>query len=167
MVMPEDNAWLLALIQENRGIIYKICRAYCPDPQHREDLAQEIIYQLWKSGKQYREGYKFSTWMYRVALNVAISYYRREKTKGVTFVPEQYWANLPEEPAGMTREQEYGETLQRFIGALKELDRAIIILYLDARSHAEIADIMGISESNVGTKIGRIKAKLKEKFSTL
>src|SRR5258706_14865779 len=72
----------LKLIEDNKGIIFKICNSYCSNKTDREDLAQEIIYQLWKSGNSFNTGYKFSTWMYRVALNVAISFYRKEKPGG-------------------------------------------------------------------------------------
>lgn len=79
MTLPHDE--FISLLKSNKNIIYKICHVYCVNANDREDLAQEIIYHLWKSGKSFNTEYKFSTWMYRVALNVAISHYRKTKKK--------------------------------------------------------------------------------------
>src|SRR5437762_1283672 len=78
MSIPPDKSFL-ALIGENKRIIFKICNSYCPNKDERDDLAQEIVYNLWKSYQSYNSNLKFSTWMYRIALNVAISFYRKEK----------------------------------------------------------------------------------------
>jgi RNA polymerase sigma factor (sigma-70 family) len=153
----------LKLIEDNKAIIYKICHAYCPAKSEREDLAQEIIYQLWKSGHRFNEEYKFSTWMYRVALNVAISFYRKERTKGPeTTLPGQL-PDIEDEPDNAGEDNI--RLLQQFINELKELDKALMLLYLEEKTYAEIADIIGITETNVATKISRIKDKLKLKFS--
>ena len=155
----------LKLIQDNKAIIYKICHAYCPAKNEREDLAQEIIYQLWKSGHSFNEEYKFSTWMYRIALNVAISFYRKEKAKRpLTVLPEQ----MPDIEDKVVNDGEDNiKLLHQFISELKELDKAMMLLYLEEKTYAEIADIIGITETNVATKISRIKDKLKLRFSTI
>ena len=152
------------LIQENKGIVFKICNSYCHNREDREDLAQEIIYQLWRSGKTFNADQKFSTWMYRVALNVAISFYRKSKSAS-TLV--SFTENLKdiEDDEDADYENEYEKTrrlLQKRINELKELDRALIILFLEAKSYKEISEILGITETNVATKINRIKDKLKQ-----
>jgi len=163
---PETDKVFSGLIQQNKGIIFKICNSYCYHKDDREDLAQEIVYQLWKSWGSYDERYKFSTWMYRVALNVAISFYRKEK-KTENTVPLGDRPIEAEDDSAESRERELNLLkLQGFIKELKELDRALMILYLEEKSHREIAEIMGISESNVSTKVARIKEKLKQKFQT-
>ncbi len=154
----------LQLIQANRGILYKICNAYCKNTNDREDLAQEIIYQLWKSGKSFDAAHTFSTWMYRVALNVAITFYRKQKQAHTAMVGEDL-ENIEDTTAANTETDEKLRLLQQFLGELKELDRALMLLYLEARSYSEIADIIGITETNVATKISRIKEQLKQKFA--
>lgn len=151
------------LIQENKGIIYKICNSYCADKDDREDLAQEIIYNLWKSFGSFNTNLKFSTWMYRIALNVAISFYRQEKKfKNHNEISERlivFEENIEEDKESNLK------LLQEFIKELKEIDKAIILLYLDDKSHREIAEITGFTETNVATKINRIKEKLRTKFT--
>ncbi len=154
----------LQLIQANRGILYKICNAYCKNASDREDLAQEIIYQLWKSGKSFDAAYTFSTWMYRVALNVAISFYRKQKQAPTAMVGKN-WENIEDTTAANPETEEKLRLLQQFIGELKELDRALMLLYLEAKSYGQIADIVGITPTNVATKISRIKELLKQKFA--
>lgn len=158
-----DN--FLKHILDNKGIIIKICNSYCVNKNYREDLAQEIIFNLWKSGDHYDPNQKFSTWMYRVALNVAISFYRKEKTS----VPSVFLTGEHHEVEDETTDEatENIILLQRFIYELNELDRALMILFLEEKSYAEMADILGISETNVGTKISRIKKKIKQNFADL
>lgn len=166
---PTDRQEFLRLIQENKGIIFKICHSYCRHKDDREDLAQEIIYQLWRSGQRFNANYKFSTWMYRIALNVAISFYRSERRTQARVSLAADWqfldpADHPDDTAVM---DEKIDRLQQFIRELGELDRALMILYLEERSYREIAEILGITETNVATKLNRIKMGLKQKFSQL
>ena len=155
------------LLKENKGIIYKVCNSYCADKGDRDDLAQEIIYNLWKSFDKFNTGFKFSTWMYRIALNVAISFYRQEKKyKNQKSISEELI--VFENGSEPKNETENNLTLlQHFISELKEIDKAIILLYLDDKSHREIADITGFTETNVATKINRIKEKLKQNFQII
>jgi RNA polymerase sigma-70 factor, ECF subfamily len=155
----------LKLIEDNKGIIFKICNSYCADANDREDLAQEIIYQLWRSGKNFNEDHKFSTWMYRVALNTAISFYRKEKNKNIKVPLAESIYEIADKDDGAKKTEEDITLLQQFINELKELDRALMILYLEDKSYKEIAEILGITETNVATKISRIKENLKQKFS--
>jgi RNA polymerase sigma factor (sigma-70 family) len=154
-------------LERHKGILYKVAKAYCQDEDDRKDLVQEMTVQLWRSFETYNDEYKYSTWMYRIALNVAISFYRKESrrkhlsnplTENVLEASEISGANDVDENVGF---------LLQFIAELKEMDKALMLLYLEEKSHREMADIIGISESNVATKIGRIKATLKQKFSTL
>jgi RNA polymerase sigma-70 factor (ECF subfamily) len=160
-----DN--FLKLILENKRIIIKICNSYCANKNYREDLAQEITFHLWKSGDHFNAGQKFSTWMYRVALNVAISFYRKEKTAIPSRSFADGFADIEDKSDGADAVEENITLLQLFINELNELDKALMILFLEEKSYAEIADILGISETNVATKISRIKKRIKQNFSAL
>lgn len=155
----------LAVVQAHKGIIYKVANAYCALAEARKDLVQEIIIQLWRSFSSYDDRFKHSTWVYRIALNTAISQYRKEISRKKLAVP------LPDDLLYLADGIDHNETgaqlklLQQFITELKELDRALLLLYLEEKPHAVIAEIMGISVSNVATKIGRIKDILRQKFS--
>lgn len=157
----------LSVIEEHKGIIYKIANSFKKDEDDKKDLIQEIILQLWRSFGSYDEKSKFSTWMYRVALNVAIASYRKEKKQSEIIAPmPESIIDLPEDGILTNREQELG-LLQKFISELKELDRALILLYLEERSGKEMAEILGLTETNIRTKINRIKEQLKQKFSKI
>jgi len=149
------------LIGENKGIIYKICNSYCADKDDREDLAQEIIYNLWKSFNNFNSEFKFSTWMYRIALNTAISFYRREKKYKNHDPIMEGLIVFEEKSEDKTVVENNLLLLQDFINELKE----IILLYMDDKSHREIAQITGFTETNVATRINRIKDKLRTNFS--
>lgn len=151
------------MLEAHQLIIFKVCNAYCHDKEEQKDLVQEVILQLWNSFEKYDPQYKYSTWVYRIALNVAISHYRKSRTRGQyigTF--EASFVNIAEEK---TEDNSAGiEQLEQFINELDELNRALMLLYLEGKSHDEIASILNISKSNVGTKINRIKEKLKQQF---
>ncbi|MEV4883919.1 sigma-70 family RNA polymerase sigma factor [Chitinophaga ginsengisegetis] len=157
----------LAVLQTNKGIIYKIAQSYCQDAEERKDLVQEIITQLWRSFGSYTGQVKYSTWIYRIALNVAISFYRKGTRR------KQASSPFSEDILHIVDTNVKGETaenigfLQRFIAELKELDKALMLLYLEEKSYREIGEIMGLSETNVATKIARIKGILKQKFSSI
>jgi RNA polymerase sigma-70 factor, ECF subfamily len=161
-----DKIHFTELIRENKGIIFKICNAYCPIKEDRDDLAQEIIYNLWKSFSGYKAEFKFSTWMYRIALNVAISFYRKEQNKRRRITYSENLLVFEDDNSPNTEEEKNLRLLLKFIGDLKEIDKSIILLYLGNKSYKEIAEITGITESNVATKINRIKDKLKTNFLT-
>lgn len=161
-----DRSAFLKLMNDNQRVIFKICNLYCNNSTDREDLAQEIVYQLWKSGNSFNAEYKFSTWMYRIALNVAISFYRKRLTRPVIVVNESHIDIADPMEDGEELEEDISN-LQKFILGLKELDRAIMLLYLEEKTYKEIAEIIGISETNTSTKISRIKDILKQKFSSV
>lgn len=166
MVSTDASTLFVSVIESNKGILYKIANAYCRDPESRNDLIQETILQLWKSFENYDKQYKYSTWIYRIALNVAISFYRTEKRRNHLKIPiSEVITDLADASIKGEKEEELA-LLQLFIAELKEMDKALMLLYLDEKSHKEIAEITGISETNVATKIGRIKILLKQKFLT-
>jgi RNA polymerase sigma-70 factor (ECF subfamily) len=142
----------LTLVDRHQGIIFKICRLYRDSPEDREDLFQEIVYQLWKSLPGFRSEAGFTTWMYRVALSTAMAAFRKKQPRIV------YTAALPEQAAG--QEDGRAEALLQALKKLNEGERALTALYLEDLSYREIAEITGISESNVGVKLNRIKQKL-------
>jgi RNA polymerase sigma factor (sigma-70 family) len=153
-----------SLLQQHRGIVFKVAGIYSRSATDREDLMQEISAQLWRSFGSYDEARaKFSTWMYRIALNVAISQARRERwSDGDRFEPLEIHHQETVGGGEPIREQdERLRALYDFIGQLDPLNRALILLYLEDRSYGDIAEILGISETNVATKISRIKQKLR------
>jgi len=164
--MQHNQQEFLKIIETNKRLIFKICNSYCQNADDREDLAQEIIFQLWKSWGNFNNEYKLSTWMYRIALNVAISFYRKEqKTTNTVLMGEEHLIEIVDENLEEGLEANLN-ALQKFINELKPLDKALMLLYLEEKSHKEMAEIIGITSTNVATKIGRIKELLKQKFST-
>lgn len=157
----------MAMIESNKGILFKVANSYCRDPENRNDLIQEIILQLWKSFSHYSSQFKYSTWIYRIALNVAISNYRTENKRSQIKLPISEAIMELADSRYQEEKEEKLTLLQQYISELKEIDRALMLLYLDEKSHKEIAEITGISETNVATKIGRIKILLKQKFLSL
>lgn len=157
----------LSVIEANKGIIYKIANSYCIDPEDRKDLFQEIVSQLWRSFDKYSDQYKYSTWIYRIALNVAISFYRKENRRKVISSPISEGVFNLTDIDDTTETESNLRLLQQFIQELKDLDKALMLLYLEEKSHREIAEIIGITETNVATKIGRIKLLLKQKFMNI
>jgi RNA polymerase sigma factor (sigma-70 family) len=155
----------LQLLLTNKRIIYKICHAYCNNRNDHDDLAQEIAYQLWKSKDNFNPDYVFTTWMYRIALNVAISFYRKEKKSPVKTVISDHLLEIEEDRDDAHEKDSRINRLQQIINELKELERALMILYLEEKSYKEIAEILGITETNVATRISRVKAQLKQKLS--
>lgn len=157
----------LAVVEANKGIIYKIANSYCKDIEDRKDLVQDIVLKLWKSFENYNEQFKHSTWIYRIALNTAISYYRKENIRKISTNP--FAENLFNLAAVEDNKNIENNTtlLNHFIAELKELDKALMLLYLEEKSYKEMAEIMGITETNVATKIGRIKNNLKQQFSKI
>jgi RNA polymerase sigma factor (sigma-70 family) len=163
--LEKDNSKFLSVLESHKGIIYKVASSYTTTLENREDLVQEIIFQLWRSFEKYNDQYKWSTWIYRIALNVSISFYRKESRKKNFSQPlsESIIEAVPDE---ILDDQEGNiSILRKFISEMKELDRALLILYLDEKSHKEMAEILGLSETNVSTKISRIKERLKQKFA--
>ncbi len=163
MEAKEQTQRFQELIEQNKGILFKVARTYCQNEYDRKDLIQEMLIQIWQSLHKYNSAFKISTWLYRICINVAISYHRKSVIrvkKNVQLTEEAIQGKEDEKP-----EKELQlSMLNQFISELKELDKALILLYLEEKRHSEIAEILGISSGNVGTKIGRIKEKLKQRF---
>ena len=153
------------LIEQNKKLIFKVCNAYCHDFEDRKDLVQEVIIQLWQSFGKYDNKYKLSTWMYRIALNTAISHYRTDrKRKSNTISLNENLIDFPDENDSPELDSNVAQ-LYEFINQFDELNKALMILYLDNNSYKDIADVLGITETNVATKINRIKQQLKKQFA--
>jgi RNA polymerase sigma factor (sigma-70 family) len=151
----------IEMINSHRGIIYKVVHMYVHDAEDREDLFQEIIFQLWRSLPSFRGESKASTWMYRIALNTAISHFRNVRRKPDQLSLSAFEFQIPD----INERQQLDESLNMLHDAIQQLSRiekAVIILYLEDKSYQEISEIMGISQSNVGVKINRIKSKLEK-----
>lgn len=163
MIRPEDNDDFLKVIEANKGIIYKVSRAYCKQDEDRKDLIQEIIIQIWNSFQKYNDQYQHSTWIYRIALNVAISLYRKNSVRQNRTVTLTDTVNFIDDSQINETEGDI-VLLYQIIHELNNLDKALMLLYLEQKSYKEIADILNISETNVATKIGRVKQVIKQKF---
>jgi RNA polymerase sigma-70 factor, ECF subfamily len=155
----------LDILEKNIGIIIKIARAYSKTLHDKEDLINDITLELWKSFGRFNGDSKISTWIYRIALNTSMNY-KRKKEKDRLFllddlkqIENQSW--LIEE-----LDSSHSEILYQCIDELNQLNKAIILLYLDGNSHDEISDIIGISKTNVGTRISRIKEQIKDLATT-
>jgi len=162
----EQGQYFQNIIEQHKGILFKVARVYCQIEEDRQDLVQEMMIQIWKSIHRYNEEYKISTWLYRISLNVAISFYRKNSSRANKYaILNEGTVQISTDD--QTENEEQLKLLEQFISELKEIDKALMILYLEDKSHAEIAEILGMSISNVGTKIGRIKDKLKTRFTQL
>jgi RNA polymerase sigma-70 factor (ECF subfamily) len=149
----------LALLTEHRGAIQRVSRTYAVSTGEREDLVQEIVYQLWRAFPSFRRESAGLTWVYRIALNTAITGIRRRVRQPV-HVPIADAAAVPSPPASGSDART--EILYRAVRSLGDIDRALVMCYLEDLSYREIAEVLGISESNVGARLNRTKAKLQE-----
>jgi RNA polymerase sigma factor (sigma-70 family) len=148
------------LLHSHRGIVYKVAHTYCWHPDDRADLAQEIAVQLWRAWPRYDPARTFSTWMYRIALNVGISFVRKEVRHRQVSVPLDERLHETAAASGADPADRM-HRLQVFIEQQAPLDRALLLLYLEDKSQREIADILGITPTNVSTKINRLKQKIR------
>ncbi|MBW4890438.1 RNA polymerase sigma factor [Mucilaginibacter sp. HMF5004] len=153
-----DEAEFLALIKDHQKIIHKVCHLYRDTCEDREDLFQEIVFQLWKGRDTFKGMAKISTWMYRIALNTAVATFRKKK-------PEiEYGVILPDYPEEL-QSDELAIRQEGLFAVLKQLDdneKAIIALYFEEHSYKQIAEIIGVNESYIGVRINRIKNKIQK-----
>ena len=152
------------LLERHRGIVFKVANTYAWHPDDRADLAQEIAAQLWRAFPGYDPARSFSTWMYRVALNVAISHVRSDSQRQHHAVPLDEDLHDVATDGSDHESEQLVRALHRFIRQLEPLNRALLLLYLEDNSHRQISDILGISESNVSTKIGRLKQRIRNEL---
>lgn len=154
------------LLEAHRGIVFKVANTYCRNPDDRDELAQEIATQLWRAYPGYDPKRVFPTWMYRIALNVAISHARGDGRRRRHAVPLDDAVHEPVGDDGDGFEvDDQVRALQRFIAALDHFNRALLLLYLEEHSYREIAEILGISETNVATKISRLKQRIRQELT--
>lgn len=150
----------LHIITENQGIIHKVCSIYCDAEEDRRDLFQEILVQLWKSFPSFRRESKVTTWMYRVALNTAITSFKKDKRQpdkpGIAYenlhLPEELYDSATDDQIKM---------LNKAVAQLTGIEKSIILLFLEDKKYEEIAEITGITQNYVRVKMNRIKKKLK------
>ena len=151
----------LRLISEHEGLIHKICHVYAADALAKQDLFQEIVIQLWKSFENFRNESKISTWMYRVALNTALTEKRRNKTK----VSISFLGSLKDDKAqesNMDANEENLNLLFSAISKLTEVEKAVVMLYLDDKSYEDMEVVLGINQGTLRVKMNRIKEKLRQ-----
>ena len=149
-------------IRENEGIIYKVTRLYTHSTEDQKDVYQEIVYQLWKSYPSFKANSKISTWMYRVALNTAISHLKKVKRKGTRVSIDNFLMNKLDEVDTVMEERI--TLLYAHIKKLSIVEKGIILLHLEGKNYDEIAVITGFTKTNIGTRLGRIKQKLKSQI---
>jgi len=158
---PEIGAEFAALLEDHRRMVFKVANTYARAAADVEDLAQEIASQLWRAFPAYDRARPFSTWMYRIALNVAISWLRREAPRRQRSVPydgAQHDSALDDDSGD---DDDGRRILRGFIEAQDPLNRAVLLLYLEERSYAEMSDILGVSGTSLTTKINRLKERLR------
>lgn len=143
------------MIRENERVIYKVASFYVGDDQPLSDLYQEVVINLWKAYPNFRGESKPSTWMYRIALNTCVTFFRRSKNKPSAI---DITVDVPD----VEDNSEDIKELYRLINKLGKIERALVLLYLDEKPYKEIAEITGLSATNVATKLARIKEKLKK-----
>ena len=145
------------ILNNHRGLIYKVCHLYCDDPEDRKDLFQEIVLQVWKSLGSFRQESTIGTWMYRIALNTAITHFRKEKRLGGKV--SLTGIDIPDLNDSSEKEDQLKE-LFKAIENLDRIDKSIILLYLEEKNYEEISEITGLTRTNVGVCLNRIKIKL-------
>ena len=152
-------------LAQHQRILFKVAYMYCRDRDDRQDLVQEMLIQVWQSYARFDERVQFSTWLYRIAVNVAITHYRSERRRMRNTLPlEEYGLDIAAADALFDNEGDNMRALRQMIDALDPLNRALILLFLEGFGSEEIAGVVGISASNVSTRINRLKIKLQTQF---
>ena len=157
--MPNEREFI-RVIKENEGIIFKITIVYSRDADDQQDLYQEIVYQLWKSFDSFRNESKVSTWMYRIALNTAIAHLEKEKRAGSSVPLDKVILERIEADDPLMEERI--SLLYAQIKTLNPIEKGLILLHLEGKNYNEIAAITGFTPTNVGTRLGRIRQKLRD-----
>jgi RNA polymerase sigma-70 factor (ECF subfamily) len=152
------------ILNKNKGIIFRIVNYYCKDADDKKDLEQEILIQIWLSYKKYNDEFAWSTFIYRIALNVSIGFYKKQKRRKDKFINVNLFIETHLQDETPLVIDDDLRVLNEFIFQLNDINKALMILYLQEKSYAEIGLILGISETNISTKINRLKIQLKEYF---
>ncbi len=159
----QTEDYFVKTIRTNEGIIYKITKVYASSREDQKDLYQDIIFQLWRSFDSFKGKSKLTTWIYRVALNTALAHLQKSK-RSPTLLTDEFSFEMLMSPEEDKNLKEQLEIMYDQIRNLNAIEKGIILLYLEGKSHDEIAEITGYSNTNVGTRIGRVKQKLKNKI---
>lgn len=164
--LTTDNIqqYFLDAIRQHNGIIHKVCRLYCHSAEDRQDMFQEIVAQVWKSFPGFRQEAKISTWIYRIALNTAISDFRKNKGKIKTIIlnPHEIQSIYDYEDE---KQNEKLQLMQQAIDRLSDVEKALIMLYLENKSYEDMEEILGMSQGNLRVKMNRIKEKLRKNIA--
>ena len=168
--MDSPQTRFAALLEQHRGIVFKVAATYCRHRDDRQDVAQEIAAQLWRAYPGYDPTRPFSTWMYRIALNVAISHVRSAgaRAPAVSLDDEAHDSHPGLAVDDGTAQHEADQQLRALYAVIDRqspMDRALLLLWLEDRSQREIAEVIGISESNVATKLNRLKQRIREQIA--
>src|SRR5262245_47156531 len=164
MAIADRQNEFLDLLEQHKKILFKIANLYCRNRADFADVVQEITLQAWRAFNRYDRSRPFSTWLYRVGLNVAISFYRTESRRSRFIVSaDESILEIAGPPSDAAELNEQLRLLHSLINQFGELDKAVVLLYLDGHHYDTIAEILGISVSNVGTRINRTKQKLRQK----
>ncbi len=158
----------LAELEAHKKILYKAARLYCENPADRQELMQEIVIQLWRAFPRFDRRSKFATWMYRIALNVAISHSRQQRRRtgeATAYSIDDAVVELAAVEQSPSDAAADISVLNQLLGRLSQLDRALMLLYLEGHDYDSIADILGLSATNVSTKLSRIKGRLRHEFA--
>lgn len=153
------EATFLQLINQHKGILYKASRIYADSTEDREDLQQEILIQLWKSYQNFKGNSEFSTWMYRVAINTAITFLKKEKQRATHHTDSSHHFEFQSEEYNPSKDKQL-EIFYKAVQELKPLEKAIIFYFMEGLSHKEIGNNMGLSEGNARVKLNRTKEKI-------
>lgn len=164
---PAGEARFLALIEDHKRTLYKVAYVYCRDGEERRDLVQEMAIQLWRSLPGYDGRSSLATWVYRVAMNVAISHRRREGRRVRATEPMAFGLDVADANQAFGADDDRSRALHALIDDLDEMSRALVLLYLDGFDHAEIAAMLGTTPGNVGTRLGRIKLRLQRQAGAI
>ena len=155
----------VTFVQEHQNLIHKICRLYTNSDAEHKDLFQEITIQLWKAYPKFRGDAKFSTWMYRVGINTAISLYRKSKSRIQSFSFDDVSYKIPQNETYDDTQDQQLKSIYAALNHLNDIDKAVIFLYLEDKNYKEISEAIGISEVNARVKMNRIKKKLKTQLN--
>ena len=157
---PEKEKRFMAIVDDNRRMIYKVCYMYADDDEHFKDLYQEVLANLWQGLDSFRGDARMSTWLYRTAINTCVTYFRRNAKHDNGKVGLETLADTPGDDRDHQSEL---RQMYRLIGGLDRMEKAIILMWLDEKSYDEIAGVTGLPRNTVATRLHRIKQKLKER----
>ena len=167
--MDSPQTRFSVLLEQHHGIVFKVAATYCRHPDDRQDLAQEIAAQLWRAFPGYDSARPFPTWMYRIALNVAISHVRSIGSRAPAVSLDESHESHPgfaiDDGSARHEADQQLRALHAVIDRQSPIDRALLLLWLEDRSQREIAEIIGISESNDATKLNRLKQRIREQLA--